>query len=296
MEGGRVARFRTPFTEWPPMRKVGDLNSTSIAFKVAEMLAQELRVVGVNLNFSPCTDVLTNPTNTAIGDRAFGTEPEHVAKIASAFARGLLKGGVMACAKHFPGHGNTVLDSHEHLPVESVALETLKSRELVAFKKVIRARVEFVMTTHIRFENVDPEFPATLSSKIVDGLLKADVGFRGVVITDDLDMKALRNHYSIEEIPVLAMKAGCHMMLYCNEPESHIRGFAAIEKALKDGVLSKDMVLANANKILALKRELLAQNFMPGSPAEIGSIVGNQEHVSLSRAIQSGEIPADLKT
>ncbi len=296
MEGGRVARFRNPFTEWPPMRKVGDLNSTALAFKVGEMLAHELRVVGVNLNFAPCTDVLTNPANTAIGDRSFGTDPEQVAKIASAFARGLLKGGVMACSKHFPGHGNTLLDSHEHLPVESVDLETLKKRELVAFRKVIRARVEFVMTTHIRFEKVDPELPGTLSHKIITELLKDEIGFRGLVITDDLDMKALRNHYAVEEIPLLALKAGCHVLLYCNEPESHMRGLVAVEKAARDGGLSADLIQANAAKILGLKRDFFVSDFVAGSAQEIGAMVGNPEHVALSRAIQTGEVPADLKT
>jgi len=120
MEGGRVHRLKAPFTQWPSLGKVAALDSTSVAFKFANMMGIELKAMGINLDFAPCVDVLTNPKNILIGDRSLGEDPEYVAKMASALVRGYIKAGIVTCAKHFPGHGNTIIDSHEDLPVEDI--------------------------------------------------------------------------------------------------------------------------------------------------------------------------------
>lgn len=294
-EGGRVARMKTPFTQWPPLSTVGNLDSTSVAFRFALDMAAELRAVGINLDFAPCVDVLTNPKNAVIGDRSLSSDPEKVAKLASALVRGYIKGGIIPCAKHFPGHGNTLLDSHEALPVEDVDVERLKSIELVPFKKVFRARLDLVMTAHIKYTHLDPEWPATLSEIILQKLLREELRYRGLVISDDLDMKALANNYSESEIPVRAFQAGCDILLYCNNFDKPQVALDALEKASKDHKISAKRVEESFNRVLALKKEALG-NPDPPELSQALTIIGQDQHSRLSQAIKSGSVPADLLT
>jgi beta-N-acetylhexosaminidase len=150
-----VARLKEPFTRWPALKKIGDLDSPSVAFNFALGMGQELKAVGINFDFAPCVDVFTNPANKVIGDRSISSDPELVAKMASALVRGYMKAEVITCAKHFPGHGNTLLDSHEELPIEEVGLERLHQIELIPFKKAFRSRVDSVMISHILFKSID---------------------------------------------------------------------------------------------------------------------------------------------
>ena len=157
MEGGRVHRLKKPFTQWPPLKNIGDLDAPTVAFHFAHRMGVELMSVGINLDFAPCVDVFTNPKNTVIGDRAVSSDPHQVEKMASALVRGYIKSGILSCAKHFPGHGHTIADSHEELPVEENTLEQLHKVELVPFKKALRSRVDMVMTGHILFKNIDTQ-------------------------------------------------------------------------------------------------------------------------------------------
>lgn len=295
MEGGRVARLKAPFTQWPPIKRLGDADSPSLAFKFAESMGTELQAIGINLDYAPCVDVLTNPQNTLIGDRSLSTDPEIVGKLASAIVRGYIKAGVIPCAKHFPGHGNTIIDSHFDLPVEEVTMETLVARELQPFKKAFRARLDLVMTAHILYKNIDPEWPATLSKKILEDVLRKEAGYRQLVISDDLDMKALRNLYDIETIAVKAVEAGINVLLYCNEPESPPRGLAAIEKAMTDGKLSSAGVEDSYKRVLQMKKARITQ-IDPLPLNEASRIIGHPDHLSLAKAIQTGDIPAGLTT
>lgn len=257
-EGGRVQRFKTNgFPHWPPLSVAGELDNTSVTFQWAQLLSQELKCLGFNLNFAPALDVLTNPSNKVIGDRAFSTDFRVVEKHASAWVRGALKAGILSCAKHFPGHGNTLLDSHEDLPRESVSRETLLGRELVPFKKAFRSKVDFVMMSHIVYENIDSKNPASLSKTLIDDLLKKQMGFRGIIFTDDLDMGALRKHYSVEEIPVLAVLAGCEILLYCNEPASHLTALDSLIGAVAQGRISSSLIDQIHLRIQIEKKEKL---------------------------------------
>ncbi len=293
MEGGRVARLKEPFTRWPPMGKIGKIESTSVAFKFAQSMASELSAVGINLDFAPCVDVLTNPKNAVIGDRSLSSDPETVAKLASALLRGLIKGGVIPCAKHFPGHGNTLLDSHEDLPIEEATLERLREVELVPFKKVFRARLDIVMTSHIKFPKVDADWPVTLSEKFLQGVLRGELRYRGLVISDDLDMKALANNFSAEQIPVRALQAGCDILLYCNNFDKPPIAIAAINKAVKEHSLSAQRLEESYSKVVALKKELLTKPD-PQNIADSLKMIGSAEHLQLAAAIDSGSVPADL--
>lgn len=224
MEGGRVARLKEPFTIWPPMKLVGDHDSPQLAFEVGQALGQELLAVGINMDFSPCIDVFINPENEVIGDRAFSSDPEIVAKIASGMIRGFKKAGLVSCVKHFPGHGYTAVDSHFDLPVDSRTWNQLLETEVIPYKKCFKSKVEFLMTAHILFENIDAKNPVTLSEKFLKGHLRDELGYQGLIITDDLDMKALSKNSSAEDLTYDAFLAGANMFLFCNNPESHILG------------------------------------------------------------------------
>ncbi len=293
MEGGRVARLKAPFTKWPTLEKLGKLDSTSAAFKFSMMMGIELKSVGINLDYAPCIDVLTNPLNKVIGDRSISTDPEQVAKISSALVRGYIKSGVIPCAKHFPGHGNTLLDSHFDLPVENVDLERLRAVELVPFKKAFRARLDMVMTAHIKFSALDAEWPVTLSEKIIKDLLRTELRYKNLVITDDLDMKALAAHYPVEFIPVRAFEAGCDIALYCNELNHPPIALAAVGKALADGKLKAADMEDKHKRVLALKKEMLTSPD-PIPFEEVAKLIGHPDHLRLSRAIEEGHVPEDL--
>lgn len=292
-EGGRVARLKDGFTKWPPLAALGKIGSTSLAFKYSQSMGEELLATGINLNFAPCVDVLTNPKNTVIGDRSLNADPEEVAKMASALVRGYIKAGIIPCAKHFPGHGNTLVDSHEDLPKEQTDLETLKNRELIPFKKVFRSRLDMVMTSHILFEKVDPTFPATLSKTFVQTLLRDEYRFRGVVVSDDLDMKALTKNFSAEEIPIKALLAGVDLLLYCNEFDKPPIAIESLIKATKDGVISGQRVEESFQRVMDLKRKSLSQ-LQPLTWEEAHKQLNIEEHQALADAVSAGKVPADL--
>ena len=293
MEGGRVARLKAPFTTWPAIGKLGKLDSTSLAFKFSMAMAAELRAVGINMDFAPCVDVLTNPDNVLIGDRSLSSDPEQVAKLASALVRGYIKGGVIPCAKHFPGHGNTIVDSHEELPVENVDLARLRDVEMVPFKKVFRARLDMVMTAHIKFPKIDAEWPVTLSEKFLQEILRGELRYRNLVITDDLDMKALAKHFPADQIPVRALQAGCDILLYCNNFDQPPMALEAISKAVKDHKLTAKQIDESYNRVVALKKDVLS-NPDPEDFAKASKVIGCAEHQRLATAINSGDIPPDL--
>lgn len=295
MEGGRVARLKKPFTEWPPIGRIGALDSTSVAFKFAHSMGLELKAVGINLDFAPCVDVLTNPKNVLIGDRSLSSDPEKVAKLSSALVRGYIKSGIIACAKHFPGHGNTVIDSHDDLPVEDSDLERLRQVEMVPFKKAFRARLDMVMTAHMKFPKVDPEWPVTLSEKFLKDILRKELRYRGLVIGDDLDMKALANHYKTEEIPVRAFHAGCDLLMYCNDFEHPQIALEALTQALKDQKIQARQVDESYNRVVTLKKDVLTQPD-PVAWTAVSQWVGHTDHQRLAEAIRTGSVPADLLT
>lgn len=293
MEGGRVHRLKPPFTQWPPLKKIGDLDAPTAAFHFTQKLGAELMAIGINLDFAPCIDVYTNPKNTVIGDRAISTDPYQVEKMSSALVRGFIKAGVISCVKHFPGHGNTIVDSHEELPVEESDLKRLHEVELVPFKKALRSRTEMVMTSHILFKNIDPKWPVTFSELFLKKMIREEFKYRGLIITDDLDMKAMLNHYSREQIPVNAFKAGADMLLYCNDPSSPVIAVEAVTSAIAQGQLDKAQLENSRSRILDLKKIKLLQPD-PRPIDEAMMVIGCEEHMSLAACIARGEMPAGL--
>jgi len=296
MEGGRVARLKKPFTEWPPLKKLGDIDSTTLAFKFAETMGHELSSFGFNIDYAPCIDILTNPQNILIGDRSLSTDPEQVAKLSSAIVRGYVKSNIIACAKHFPGHGNTLIDSHEDLPVEETAdLQRLSSVELVPFKKVFRARLDLLMTAHIKFPLIDPEWPVTFSEIFLKKILREDLGYKKILITDDLDMKALSKYYAEDFIPVRALQAGADMILYCNDPSKPPMALEAVQKAIVDGQLNPQELQQKYQRVVELKKERLIHVPIK-SFSEASQVISREEHKSLAQDIAAGRLPANLES
>lgn len=292
MEGGRVHRLKSPFTQWPPLKTVGDLDHAPTAFLMSYFMGLELKSVGINLDFAPCIDIFTNPLNTVIGDRAVSTDYRMVEKMASALVRGYIKAGVLSCAKHFPGHGHTLIDSHEELPVEEADLKRLEDIELAPFKKAFKSKVDFVMTGHILFKNVDPQWPVTLSEFFLKKVLRGDMKYRGLILTDDLDMKAMAKHYDKGEIPVRALEAGADMLLYCNEPDSPPVAIESVMEAIVQNRLDKEDIELIHKKILAVKKEKL-MNFNMPSWKEAQNLIGSENHKYIADCLRAKEIPSN---
>ncbi len=213
-EGGRVQRLRAPWTEWPPMRWLGERDEPEMTAAVAVALARELSDLGIGLDFAPVVDVDTNPLNPVIGDRSFARTPERVAKHAAAFITAMQAAGVAACAKHFPGHGDTKSDSHLELPSLGHDLDRLREVELPPFRAAIAAGVASVMTAHVLFPRLDKARPATLAPDVMN-LLREELGYDGVVFGDDLEMKAVADHFAPEPLVRGCLNAGCDGLLVC---------------------------------------------------------------------------------
>jgi beta-N-acetylhexosaminidase len=229
-EGGRVQRLRAPWTEWPPMRRVAARGGVPATRAVAAALARELHDLGIQLDFAPVVDLDTNPANPVIADRSFGASPAQVGRHAAAFVEALQAGGVAACAKHFPGHGDTTQDSHHELPRLAHDLARLRRLELTPFRAAIRAGVASVMTAHVLFPALDAERPATLSPSVLR-LLREELGFDGVVFSDDLEMRAVADRFPIGEGVVLALRAGVDALLVCSDEALWQRALGALEAA-----------------------------------------------------------------
>ncbi|MDB9401234.1 beta-N-acetylhexosaminidase [Microcystis aeruginosa CS-567/02-A1] len=207
-EGGRVVRTPLPITRFPYA-----LLCRSQAKQVAEATALELKSLGINVSWSPVADIFSHPQNPIIGPRAFGRTPETTAEAVCEYYRGLREGGILGCAKHFPGHGDTSKDSHIELPILNLSLEELRVRELIPFKALISEQIPLIMTAHILFPLIDPHFPATLSPAILKKILREELGFEGVVVSDDLDMKAVSDMFSQSGTVARAFDAGCDLFI-----------------------------------------------------------------------------------
>jgi beta-N-acetylhexosaminidase len=283
-EGGRVARLRSPFTIWPPMQTLGRSGDDELAVRFARALAAELRAVGVTLDFTPVLDILTNPRNPAIGDRALATTPEEVARLGAAIIETLQSEGIATCGKHFPGHGDTSTDSHHELPLIEHPPDRLDAVELVPFKKAIAVGVAGIMTAHILVPSIDDQRPGTLSPAIVTGLLKEKLGFKGMVFTDDIGMKAISARHTTAEATVLAIAAGCDAVLMCGDSqEPQFEALEAVIHAVEDGTLP----LSRVEDALARHRRTKERFLAPPQPRPLDgralrTLLGREEHQAVA--------------
>lgn len=251
-EGGRVQRLRAPWTLWPPMRSLGRRDEPATTAAVAAAIARELSDLGIGLDFAPVVDVDTNPDNPIIGDRSFGRDPQVVGRHAAAFVAAMQAAGVAACAKHFPGHGDTRCDSHLELPCLPHDLDRLREVELPPFAAAAAAGVASVMTAHVLFEALDRKRPATLSPAVMQ-LLRGELGYDGVVFSDDLEMKAVADHFTPEQRVRWSVEAGCDALLVCSKADLRDECLRLLER-LPDALLEHPL-----RRVVAMKRR-----FAPG--------------------------------
>ncbi len=274
-EGGRVQRIKDPATRIPPMGLVGATGDADLCAKVGEVIGDELEAMGFNTDFAPIADVFTNPENTVIGDRAFGTEPEICGRMAGAMMLGLTTSGITPCAKHFPGHGDTLLDSHFDLPQVDHDVERLRRVELRPFQRLIAARVPMIMTAHIMVPAIDTSHPITFSQQGISELLRQRLHFGGVVVSDDLEMKAVADRYSIEEMMALGVRAGVDLYLVCHTHEKWVEAFEALVRMGEKTSHDRERIAMSAGRI----RKLESDYFRPWTrPADLPSRLGTSKH------------------
>lgn len=253
-EGGRVQRLRAPFGEWPPMRRIGATCDASLARAVGQAIGRDVAAAGFDCDFAPVLDVDSNPANPVIGDRSFHSDPRTVARLSLAFAGGLYDAGVIACGKHFPGHGDTEVDSHLALPVVRREARELARLELAPFRAAIRARLPMLMTAHVVYTALDPERPATLSPAILHDLLRKRLRFEGVVVSDDLAMHALDAFGSPAELGVAAVRAGCDLLLACRSLDDAEVIASGLDDALRSGRIEPRRAADSLRRLAVLHR------------------------------------------
>jgi beta-N-acetylhexosaminidase len=258
-EGGRVMRLGPPFTHFAAAADIGCCDSPEVAEAVGRAMARELASVGIDIDFAPVLDVDSNPANPVIGDRSFGNDPDRVARLAVAFLRGMLGGGVLPCGKHFPGHGDTDRDSHSELPTVQRSRDALERIELAPFRAAIAASVPMLMTAHVVYPALDPASPATLSRPILSELLRGKLGFEGVIVSDDLQMKAIRDHLCLDDAVVAALQAGVDWLLIGNDLDAAASAATSIARALERGELERRGAAAAAARIASLRRRAPTQ-------------------------------------
>ena len=284
-EGGRVARLKEPWTLWPPLRVVGAAGSEDYARRMGAALAAELLACGIRCDFAPVMDVDTNPKNTVIGDRSFGADPEQVGRLGAAMIRGLQESGVIACAKHFPGHGDTDLDSHFDLPAVDHSLSRLEDVELRPFRHAIQAKVAMIMTTHVLVRELDAELPATLSPRVITELLRGKMKYGGVIVTDDLEMKAVAKSWRPSESAVLAALAGCDLLAYCADHGAQVEAIEALIRALESETIRYADMDDACERLKRLKQRFSLPHLDP-DPKAARLAAGVGERWALSREIR----------
>lgn len=271
-EGGRVFRMPAPFTQIPAMAKVAAAvqrtGSPKIAYDIGQLMARELAAVGFNCNFAPVLDINTNPKNPIIGDRAFGGEPQSVITCGLALMQGLMEGGVIACGKHFPGHGDSQDDSHKSLPVLPHTLERLRWMELQPFAAAITAGVPMLMTAHILYGAIDAVNPATISKRMITSILREELQYDGVVITDDLEMGGITQVLPAPESAWRALAAGCDIALICRDVALTEASIARAHQALDSGELARGLVERSMGRVARLAKKFSTRR---GDRAVIGS-------------------------
>ena len=280
-EGGRVARLRgAPFTSLPSMRDIGRARDTVLAERVGRLLGYELRALGFDWDFAPVLDVDTNPANPVIGDRALHTEAVEVGRLGVALGRGLESMGVASCGKHFPGHGDTSQDSHLALPRLPHDLKRLREVELVPFAAWAKAGLAAVMSAHVVFEALDPGRPATMSVPAMK-LLREELQFHGVLVSDDLEMKAIAQHFSIAQAVVDGTNAGCDLFLVCHQPELQRAAIQSLADAVRHGRVSEARLDEATKRV-----EALASKF--ARPAEsLLARLGSTEHAAHANGLEA---------
>lgn len=254
-EGGRVQRLKNlkgaAITSIPSMAKIGATKNIENAYNTGNKIANDLNKFGINMNFAPVIDVYSNNKNKVIGDRSFGNDPYLVAKMGISLSKGLKDNNIIPVFKHFPGHGNTKTDSHYDLPIINKSKEELLALDLIPFIEAIKNNADIIMIGHLAIPSITNDYtPASLSTKIINDLLKNELNYQGLVITDALNMKAITNNYSDKEIYKLAINAGVDILLMPNNP---LEAINIIKELINENEITEEQINSSVQKILKIK-------------------------------------------
>ncbi len=276
-EGGMVTRIHNGGTFFPGAMTIGATNDVDNAYKAGLYMGKELKAFGVNMNLAPVLDVNNNPKNPVIGVRSFSDDSEKVANFGVSFAKGLAK-SVIATAKHFPGHGDTHLDSHLALPKVDYPLERLNSVELVPFKHAIKEGVQAIMSSHIDFPALTEDgLPTTLSKKCMTDYVRGTLGYEGLLVTDGMQMKAIQDHYGTVEASLMAIEAGMNLVCICHAKDLQIEATKHVKQAVESGRLSEAVLNERFSRVLSYKQDM-AQPNMAQDFKQVEAIVSDQKH------------------
>lgn len=284
-EGGMVARFVDGVAVMPSNMSIGATGHPELAYMAAKACGEELKAIGVNYDFAPSVDVNNNPDNPIIGTRSYSESPDIVAKFGVQAIKGYQDAGVIACAKHFPGHGDTAVDSHLALPSVPYPRERLDQIELKPYKPAIDAGVSSIMTTHIMFPAIDPDLPSTLSKKIITGILRNELGYDGVIVTDSMEMKAIADNWGVAEAGVMAIEAGVDLVLIPHTLARQREAREAILKAVKDGRISEARLDESVARLTALKQRYNLSQRRYADPSALGKLLRTPEHLTVQKEI-----------
>ncbi|MCM3041833.1 beta-N-acetylhexosaminidase [Paenibacillus motobuensis] len=254
-EGGRVSRMPAEYTKLPAAAKIGAVGDAKAAEELGDIIGTELAGFGLNMDFAPVLDVNSNPDNPVIGDRSYSSSASTVSRMGLSEIKGLSGQGVIPVVKHFPGHGDTSVDSHLGLPVVKHDMERLRKLELVPFQAAIEADADAVMVAHLLMPNLDPDHPASFSKAVIQDLLRDELGFGGVVISDDMTMGAISEHYKIEDAAVQFILAGGNIVLIGHELEKEKAAIQAITDAVEQGTIPMNVLDDRVYKVLELKEK-----------------------------------------
>ncbi|WP_442262013.1 beta-N-acetylhexosaminidase [Tissierella sp.] len=254
-EGGRVSRLPSEFKRLPSAKIIGDIDKKEVSFEYGKIIGERLDKLGFNLDFAPVLDINSNLNNPVIGDRAFGNKTEVVTRNGIATMKGLKDKGIIAGIKHFPGHGDTEIDSHKDLPIIDKDIKALKELELVPFKNAIEEGADMIMIGHILYKDIDESYPATMSKTIIEEILRNELSFEGVVISDDMTMGAVLKNYSLEDASVKYLNSGGDILLICHGEDNPELVFKAVEDAVNSQKISEKKIDEKVYRILNLKEK-----------------------------------------
>lgn len=258
-EGGRISRL-PELTKLPTNEELGKRNDISLSYNIGKLLGKELSAFGFNLDFAPVLDINSNPDNPIIGDRSFGTDAELVSELGLQMMKGIQSEQVISVIKHFPGHGDTAVDSHKELPIIQKSIEELQALELIPFKHAVEQGAEVVMVGHILLPKIDSTYPASISERIITDVLREQLGYEGIIITDDMTMKAILNNLEIGESAVSAVKSGNDIVLVAHNYANVKKAIDSIIKAIEDGEITEQRIDESVKRILSIKKKYNLSN------------------------------------
>ena len=254
-EGGRVTRMPKEFEKFPTNKAIGKINDENFSNKIGSTIASEIGSVGFNMDFAPVLDINSNPNNPVIGDRSFGADANLVSSLGVQTMKGIQSENIIPVVKHFPGHGDTSVDSHIGLPSVNNDFERLWNFELIPFKEAIKNNADAIMIAHILLPKIDKENPASMSKTIITDILRTDLSFKGVVITDDMTMGAIEKNYNIGEAAVKSVKAGSDIVLVCHEYDNEVAVINALKDGISKGEITEERINESVYRILTLKQK-----------------------------------------